>query len=327
MLHIDRFRFPPELCDGVRGKRVLITGAGRHGGIGQALALAAGLNGAECVGVHFHRSYNDGLETVELIQQHGGDAFPVQADVTSPADLWATRSYVIRRMGGKPPDLVICNSGMSEQGYLLGRAPRDTDGESIALRRARGRQAFVDNLEESRQVLATKIDGFLGMTHLWSGEAIHAGEPLRIVYISSRQAVDPGAGVPGYVMANWGVLSLPRLLRVNVGKAGKEVTAFSVALPFVRTGMTEAYADNPKVFGRWQARMLEPDELAHVFLTLLHRPAPATDGHIYQLDVDRRPDGQALQATWSEVALGVTTAPADWSAAEPLELPLDATPE
>ncbi len=53
---LDSFRFPPELHKGVSGKRVLITGAGRDGGLGQAFALAAGLNGAAAVGVHFHTS-------------------------------------------------------------------------------------------------------------------------------------------------------------------------------------------------------------------------------------------------------------------------------
>ena len=48
----ERFRVPPELRSGVAGKRVLITGAGRDGGLGQAFALAAGLNGAAAVGVH-----------------------------------------------------------------------------------------------------------------------------------------------------------------------------------------------------------------------------------------------------------------------------------
>ena len=42
----DSFRFENEFRSGVEGKRVLITGAGKDGGLGQAFALAAGLNGA-----------------------------------------------------------------------------------------------------------------------------------------------------------------------------------------------------------------------------------------------------------------------------------------
>ena len=42
----DSFRFEKEFRAGVEGKRVLITGAGKDGGLGQAFGLAAGLNGA-----------------------------------------------------------------------------------------------------------------------------------------------------------------------------------------------------------------------------------------------------------------------------------------
>jgi len=43
----------------------------------------------------------------------------------------------------------------------------------LAMRRARVRQHFIDNLQESRLVLDTKSDGFLAMTHLWAGEAVY----------------------------------------------------------------------------------------------------------------------------------------------------------
>src|SRR5690606_28108306 len=120
-------------------------------------------------------SYADGLDTVEALEQQGVNAFPVQCDVTSPRDVWSIRSYVIERMGG-PPDLIICNSGLSESGYVFGRAPREKDGESSARRRARVRQAFVSNLEESEAVIDTKVDGFLAITHLWASEAVYAKE-------------------------------------------------------------------------------------------------------------------------------------------------------
>lgn len=185
-VQVDKFRFREELRSGVAGKRVLITGAGKDGGLGQAFALASGLNGALAVGVHFHRSYVDGFDLVEALRKEGVNAFPVQADVTNMGDLWATRSYVIEQMGGLPPNLLICNSGLTEKGYSFGRALREIDNEPRALRRARVRQHFIDNLEESRLVLDTKIDGFLATTHLWTGEAVYHEEPLQLIYVSSR---------------------------------------------------------------------------------------------------------------------------------------------
>ena len=246
---LDSFRFPLELHKGVSGKRVLITGSGKDGGLGQAFALATGLNGAAAVGVHFHTSYVDGFDLVKALRSEGANAFPVQADVTNLGDLWATRSYVIDQMGGLPPNLLICNSGLTERGYSFGRALREIPDEPRAMRRARVRQHFIDNLQESRLVLDTKVDGFLASTHLWAGEAIYHREPLQLVYVSSRQAIDPGSSVPGYVISNWGVLQLPRVLTVNLGQNASFVSASCILLPFVRTSMTDEYADNRRVFG------------------------------------------------------------------------------
>ncbi len=292
----------------LRGRRVLITGAGKHGGLGQAMAFAATMAGAESIGVHFRSSYADGLETVEAINAAGGNAFPVQADVTSTSDIWATRSHVIKRMGGKPPNLLICNSGLSERGYLLGRAPREQSGERPAMRRARARQAFISDLSDSARVVNTKVDGFLYLTHLWAGEALHFGEDLQILYISSRQAVDPGAGVPGYVLANFGVLALPKILRANLGKNAHQVSSSCLALPFVRTSMTQAYADNPKVFGRWQPRMLEPTEFARAFLEVLRHPRESIDGQLLQLEVTAG-EADTVQTAWSRAELKLQAQP------------------
>jgi NAD(P)-dependent dehydrogenase (short-subunit alcohol dehydrogenase family) len=195
----------------------------------------------------------------------------------------------------------VCNSGLSEKGYAFGKALREVEGEPIAVRRARVRQHFIDNLEESRAVVDTKIDGFLAITHLWAGEAVYANQPTRIVYISSRQALDPGVSVPGYTIANFAVLALPEVLRVNLGKAAGIVSSYSVCYPFIRTGMTDEYADNPKVFGRWQPRMLEPFEAAEQFIELLARPAEETGGGIFELLVDGT--AEEIEINWQRVRL------------------------
>jgi len=315
---MSRFRFDRSRRTGVEGKRVLITGSGKDGGIGQAFALAAGLNGAAAVGVHFHRSYEDGFDLVGKLRDEGVNAFPVQADVTNMGDLWAMRSYVVEQLGGATPNLVICNSGLTERGYSFGRALREVPDEPRAVRRARVRQHFIDNLEESRLVLDTKIDGFLAMTHLWAGEAVYHDDPLQLVFVSSRQAIDPGQSVPGYAISNWAVLQLPRVLAVNLGRSAELVSSLSVLFPFIRTGMTDGYADNPRVFGRWQPRMLETHEAAEAFLQLLARPATETDQGAYELLVDGRGD-EAVEVTWKQVHFDVREEPLPWSSGDPLQ--------
>jgi NAD(P)-dependent dehydrogenase (short-subunit alcohol dehydrogenase family) len=308
---LDKFQFPSELRHCVAGKRVLITGSGKDGGLGQAFALAAGLNGAAAVGVHFHSSYIDGFDLVNALREAGVNAFPVQADVTNFGDLWASRSYIIEQMGGLPPNLVICNSGLTEKGYSFGRALREIPDEPLAMRRARVRQHFIDNLQESRLVLDTKIDGFLATTHLWAGEAVYHREPLQLVYVSSRQALDPGATVPGYAISNWGVLLLPRVLAVNLATNAKLVSACSILLPFVRTAMTDEYAANPKVFGRWQPRMLETDEAAEAFMRLLSRPQDQLDQGMFALMVEGGADD--VRMIWKKINLALHEEALDWS--------------
>jgi len=307
----DQFRFEDEFRKGVAGKRVLITGAGKDGGLGQAFALSAALNGAAVVGVHFHRSYVDVFDLVRALRDAGVNAFPVQADVTNSGDLWATRSYVIEQMGNLPPNLVICNSGLTEKGYPFGRALREIPDEPLAMRRARVRQQFVDNLQESRLVLDTKIDGFLAMTHLWAGEAVYHKEPLQLIYVSSRQAIDPGAAVPGYAISNWGVLQLPKVLAVNLGQNARFVTASCILLPFVRTSMTDEYAKNPKVFGRWQPRMLETHEAAKAFMQLLSRPPAELDQGLFELLVTGSAD--EVSVNWKRVHLDLREESLEWS--------------
>lgn len=298
---MDSFRFDTAEVDAFADRRVLITGAGKDGGLGQAFALAAGLNGAAVVGVHFHRSHRDGFDLVDALRRSGVEAFAVQTDVTNRSDVWASRSYVVEQMGGRSPDVVICNSGLSERGYRFGRALPDIDGESRAERRARVRQAFIDDLEESCLVVDTKVDGFLATTHLWAGEAVYHETPVEFVYVSSRQAIDPGVAVPGYVLANWAVLALPKILEVNLGRAAELVSSCCLMLPFVRTSMTDEYADNEKVFGRWQPRMLEPAEAAEAVSRLLSVPLDERDGANFELSVTGSPEAPDL--AWSKVLL------------------------
>jgi hypothetical protein len=220
-------------------------------------------------------------------------------------------------MGGLPPNLLICNSGLTEKGYSFGRALREIENEPRAMRRARVRQYFIDNLEESRLVLDTKIDGFLAATHLWAGEAVYHEEPLQLIYVSSRQAIDPGAAVPGYAISNWAVLQLPRVLAINLGRSANLITASSILLPFVRTSMTDEYAANPKVFGRWQPRMLETHEAATAFMQLLARSKEELDQGMFELLVTGSVDN--VRVTWKKVHLDLREEQLAWSESQALQ--------
>jgi len=165
-------------------------------------------------------------------------------------------------------------------------------------------------------VMDTKIDGFVYMTHLWAGEAVYHNSPVQFIYISSMQSIEPGIAVPGYVVANWAVLRLPEVLKTNLGKAANMASACCLMLPFVRTGMTEEYADNAKVFGRWQPRMLEPFEAAHAVTQLLSRPAEELNLGNFKLAVEGTVERVSLK--WSQIKLEVNDEALGWSDANPV---------
>jgi len=64
------------------GLNALVTGAGR--GIGQAVAIALGKEGANVV-VHYHTSTEGALATADAIRGEGVQAIAVPADLVSTA--------------------------------------------------------------------------------------------------------------------------------------------------------------------------------------------------------------------------------------------------
>ena len=75
--------------------------------------------------------------------------------------------------------------------------------------------------------------------------------------------------------------------------------------------MTDQYAENPKVFGRWQPRMLEPNEAAKAFMQLLARPQPELDKGLFELMAEGAPD--KVDVTWKRVELDLREERMEWS--------------
>jgi hypothetical protein len=81
--------------------------------------------------------------------------------------------------------------------------------------------------------------------------------------------------------------------------------------------MTEEYANNPKVFGRWQPRMLETCEAAQAGLQLLTRPQDELDQGMFELLVDG--SAEQTRLTWKKVHLDVRTESLAWSETDALQ--------
>jgi NAD(P)-dependent dehydrogenase (short-subunit alcohol dehydrogenase family) len=81
--------------DDMKGKVALVTGGGS--GIGQASAVAFAKRGAKVVVADI--SEKGGMETVSLIEELGGEAFFVKADVSKSADVQAMVNKAIEKFG------------------------------------------------------------------------------------------------------------------------------------------------------------------------------------------------------------------------------------
>jgi NAD(P)-dependent dehydrogenase (short-subunit alcohol dehydrogenase family) len=92
------------------GKVALVTGAGRR--LGAVIARTLGAEGAALV-VHYHTSEAGAQEAVRAIEQAGGQAIAVRADLKIEADVRRLFATARERFGRL--DLVVSSAGVFEQ--------------------------------------------------------------------------------------------------------------------------------------------------------------------------------------------------------------------
>ena len=168
-------------------------------------------------------------------------------------------------------------------------------------------------------MLGTKIDGFLATTHLWAGEAVYANEPLRIVYVSSRQAIDPGPSVPGYAVSNWAVLQLPDVLAVNLGKAASLVSAtLDPAAVRAHRHDRRATPRTPRCSAAGSRACSRPTRPPRRSCSCCSSRAEVTDRGMFELMVEAARRREGVDVTWKQVHLDLREEPLGWSADTPL---------
>ena len=94
----------------LRGRVALVTGAGRR--VGRALAIGLGAKGMT-VAVHYHASDAGARETARLIEQAGGKAWCVAADLTQGDAAASLIADVVARSGTL--DVLVNSSAVMER--------------------------------------------------------------------------------------------------------------------------------------------------------------------------------------------------------------------
>ncbi|MEA2855745.1 MAG: hypothetical protein QOH98_66 [Methylobacteriaceae bacterium] len=196
---------------GLKGKRALVTGAGRGIGLAAASALAdAGAHVTLCART------NDEIEAAaSAIRGSGGEAEARVLDVTKLADVEAFIT------GSEPFDILVNNAGTNRPAPFVEVKSEDFD----LIFDINVRAAFFMSQAVARRLISAGRPGAIIQI---SSQMGHVGSPRRSVYCASKHALEGMTKAMALELA-------PHNIRVN-----------SLAPTFVETAMTRPYFENPE---------------------------------------------------------------------------------
>lgn len=221
------------------GKVAIVTGAGRAGGIGEAIARRVASEGGRVAVVDLCRDrpevprerFGDweGLCAVaRSLGEVGAEGLPIQADVTSENDVEALVAAVIEAFGRI--DCLFNNAGGG-----TGAGPVD--------------QTPVAELSKTDwdYTFAVSLDSvFLCSKH--ASPAMARGGGGAIVNTTSISAYHGVAGISAYAAAKYGVTALTRTLAMELAPQNIRVNAFAPGMtltPYVRQRYEHVAAQHP----------------------------------------------------------------------------------
>lgn len=174
-------------------RTVLVTGAAR--GIGRATAERFGKEGAR-VAINYPPGEQEyATRTAELVEQAGGSALPVLADVADPAAVQEMADQVCGTWG--PPDVLVNNAGICPFADFF-----DID------------QQLWDRVHQ------VNLRGVFLVSQAITRAMVEAGHPGRVISVSSISAWVGGGQQVHYCATKAGVSSLMKSMAVSLGPHG-----------------------------------------------------------------------------------------------------------
>jgi 3-oxoacyl-[acyl-carrier protein] reductase len=229
------------------GRVALVTGGGT--GLGQAVALRLAASGA-AVAVNYASSADEAHQTVADIEQRGGTAFAVHADVSDERSVEAMTQAVHDRLG--PIDVLVANAGITE--YVpFAELERVDAGSWERIQRVNVLGTFLTARAASRQMSAARGGG-------------------RIVIVSSNSAFTAdGSSIP-YVVSKAALVSLAQCLARALAPT---TTVNTVAPGWMLTPWVEKYlpADAADAMRDADALTVDAEDVAEAVAGLLCNPA------------------------------------------------------
>lgn len=191
----------------------LVTGGSRGIGCGIATQLA---NSGATIVVNYCTSELEAYETVDAVEDAGGAAIAVQADVTDAEHVETMRDEVHNAVGSI--DVLINNAGIN----------MDATFKEMTW-------------EEWRSVLGVHLDGAFNCTKVFYDDIARADEG-RLINISSVIGKQGNYGQANYAAAKSGLFGFTRSLAAELARTG--TTANCVAPGYTHTDMVESIPED-----------------------------------------------------------------------------------
>src|SRR4051812_44314161 len=247
-------------------KVALVTGS--DSGIGRAIALEFARQGAS-VTINYHENADAAGATLKEVQDAGGRAQVIQADVSRVADIAKLVTGTIAAFGRL--DIMVNNAGIETRTSTLETTERQFDLViAVDLK-----SAFFGVQAAARQMIAQGGGG-------------------RIINISSIHEDWPMPGNTPYCLAKGGIRMLTRTAGVELAPHG--ITVVGVAPGAVHTPIDEATLSDPVAKARLESAIplgpvAEPEEIARLVAFL------ASDDASYSTAATYTVDGGMMQAS------------------------------